>query len=114
MAFHSNREHCKNAILLITRYDSRYICRSLKRQGLYYFSRKIIECKTHILSNCLPILDLSYSYNGPHLFQTKTTLNIVVGPTRFRGVCRGPYILLDYLILHNSMCFDELRMSYQI
>ena len=67
--------------LLITRYGSRYICLASKRQELYYFSRKIIKCKTNILSNlgqCLPILDLRDSYIGPRLFQTKTTLTIGV------------------------------------
>ena len=71
----------KMQILLITRYGSRYICLASKLQELYYFSRKIIKCKTNMLSNlghCLPILDLRGSYIGPHLFQTKTTLNIVV------------------------------------
>ena len=67
--------------LLITRYGSRYICLASKRQELDYFSRKIIKCKTNIFSNlghCLPILDLLDSYIGPHMFQTKKTLNIVV------------------------------------
>ena len=71
----------KMQILLIIRYGSRYICLASKLQELYYFSRKIITCKTNILSNlghCLPILDLRDSYIGPHPFQTKTTLTIVV------------------------------------
>ena len=71
----------KMQCLLITRYGSRNMCFASNRQELYYFSRKILTCKTNILSNlghCLPILDFRDSYIGPHLFQTKTTLNSVV------------------------------------
>ena len=95
--------------LLITRHGSRYICFASKRQVRNYFSRKIIKCKTNILSNlghCLPILDLRDSYIGPHLFQTKTTPNIVVINY---GVCVGGTIYIWIILFCIILCF---AMSY--